>query len=209
MYRLAFYRQQTGEYNSASDIYGSLLAQSDSSIANWARLGISDCALAEGRVEIAIDGYKAIIDEGLPVPSMPFAYLGLANAYLRADKQDKAEKVYQSYRDKFPKGAPSLELEAALTGNDQEMGQASEKTSKAINAAYYIQVGVFAKKDNAKACLKKFRILGYQTRMNDFDENGQHFYRVLIGPYADEQSSRHAKAELEKTQSEQFIIFVE
>jgi tetratricopeptide (TPR) repeat protein len=209
LYRLAFYRQQVGEYSSASDIYGSLLADSDPSIAEWARLGISDCALAEGRVEAAIEGYKAIIEEALPIQSMPFAYLGLATAYLRAEKADKAEKSYQFYREKFPTAAPSLEIEAALTGYEPEVGQASEKTSKAIKAAYYIQVGVFSKKDNAKACLRKFRTLGYQTRMNEFDENGQRFYRVLIGPYADEQSSRRAKSELEKTQSEQFIIFVE
>jgi tetratricopeptide (TPR) repeat protein len=209
LYRLAFYRQQIGEYSSAIDLYGSLLADSDTSIAEWARLGISDCALAEGRVDIAIEGYKAIIDEDLDIPSMPFAYLGLASAYSRANKPDKAQKLYQQYREKFPSAAPSLELETAMTVQDQDVGQASAKTSKAIKADYYIQVGVFSKKDNSKACLRKFRTLGYQARMNEFDENGQRFYRVLIGPYADEQSSRHAKAELEKTQSEQFIIFVE
>jgi len=211
LYRLALYRQQTGEYQSAIDIYGIVLTEGDSILSDWARLGISDCHLQEGKIESAIEGYKAMIDEGLESPLMPFAYLGLSNAYLRAGKADKAQKYFDTYRHLYPNAGAALELDVTFAEQEQEQKheQVSQKITKAINAGYFIQVGVFSRKDNAKACVRKFRNLGYQARMGEFKENGQSFQRVLLGPYDNEQSARRAKGELEKSQGEEYIIFIE
>ncbi|HBC45760.1 MAG TPA: hypothetical protein DCZ43_01800, partial [candidate division Zixibacteria bacterium] len=40
-------------------------------------------------------------------------------------------------------------------------------------------------------------------------EDGQRYYRVLIGPFQDESLARKSKADLEKSEGEEFLIFIE
>ncbi len=208
-YRVALYRQQAGEYKSAIDIYTRILSGSSNGIADWARLGIADCNLLMGKFELAIDGYKELLTGATEsTVATPFALLGIAEAYGRQGKPDRAEEYYAQYKQQFPSAPGSLELEASLADRKpaaQEIG----KIPKGVRAAYYIQVGVFAKKDNAKTCQKKFKTQGFQSRMDEFEENNQKYFRVLLGPYVDEASARKTKADLEKSEGEQFLLFIQ
>lgn len=204
-YRVALCRQQAGEYESAIDIYTQILMADTAGIADWARLGIADCNLLLGKFDLAIDGYKEII--GSSSSSAPFALLGISEAFLRQGKLDRAESYYKIYKQNYPSAPGSLELEAALS--DQKPAPNEGKIPKAIKAGYFIQVGVFSKKDNAKNCLRKFKTQNYQTKMEDYDEDGQRYYRVLIGPFQDESLARKSKADLEKSEGEEFLIFIE
>jgi tetratricopeptide (TPR) repeat protein len=207
-YRVALFRQRAGEYKSAMNLFARLLAQSDDEIGDWSRLGIADCNLLSGKFEIAIDGYKELLS-GAAVSSVatPFALLGISEAYEREGKLDRAEEYYNQYKKNFPSAPPSLELEASFAEHNSpnEPG----KIPKIVKAGYFIQVGVFSKKDNARACLKKFKIQGFQSKMEDYNENGQKYYRILLGPYVDEASARKTKTDLEKSEGEAFFLVIE
>jgi tetratricopeptide (TPR) repeat protein len=204
-YRLALCRQQAGEYKSAISLYSQILIDANDAMGDWARLGIADCNLLLGKFELAIDGYKEII--GASSVAAPYALLGISQAFQREGKLDRAESYYKTYKENYPNAPGYLELEAAL--DEQKPVENDGRIPKAIKAGYFIQVGVFSKKDNAKNCLRKYKLLNFQARMNDFDEDGQSYYRVLLGPFVDEQSARKAKTELEKSQGEEFLIFIE
>jgi hypothetical protein len=204
-YRLALSRQQAGEYKSAISLYSEILINATGPMGDWARLGIADCNLLMGKYELAIDGYKEII--GASSIAAPFALLGISEAFQREGKLDRAESYYRTYKQNYPIAPGSVELEAAI--DDRQPVVNAGKIPKAIKAGYFIQVGVFSKKDNAKSCVRKYKLQNYQTRMEDFDEDGQRYYRVLLGPFVDEQAARKSKAELEKSQGEEFLIFIE
>ncbi len=204
-YQVGLYRQQAGEYKSAIDIYTQILTGASDGLTDWARLGIADCNLLLGRFELAIDGYKEII--GSSSITAPFALLGISEAFQRQGKLDRAESYYRTYKQNYPDAPGSLELETALA--EQKPTENEAKVAQAIKAGYFIQVGVFSKKDNAKTCLRKFKTMKFQARIENFDEDGQRYYRVILGPYVDEISARKTKAELEKSQGEEFLIFVE
>jgi tetratricopeptide (TPR) repeat protein len=204
-YQIGLCRQQAGEYKSAIDIFTQIMVESSDGLTDWARLGIADCNLLLGKFELAVDGYKEII--GSSSSTAPFALLGISEAFQRQGKLDRAENYYRTYKQNYPEAPGSLELEAALS--EQKPAESDANIAQAIKAGYFIQVGVFSKKDNAKNCLRKFKTLKFQTKIEDFDEDGQRYYRVILGPYVDEQSARKTKAELEKSQGEEFLIFVE
>jgi hypothetical protein len=204
-YRLALARQQAGEYKSAISLYSQIMINATDSMADWARLGIADCNLLLGKYELAVDGYKEII--GASSITAPFALLGISEAFQREGKLDRAESYYRTYKQNYPNSPGSVELEAAI--DEQQPAANNSKIPKAIKAGYFIQVGVFSKKDNAKNCVRKFKLQNYQTKLEDFDEDGQRYFRVLLGPFVDEQAARKSKAELEKSQGEEFLIFIE
>jgi tetratricopeptide (TPR) repeat protein len=209
IYRIGLSQQKVGEYSKAKELYLKLLDKTDSELFYWARLGIDDCDRLSGKYDIAITGYKALIDDSPDSPAFPFALLGVSEAYRQQGKLDKAESYYKRYRENFPDSPGSLELEAAFSENQSDSSSSSQKIPKIIKAGYFIQVGVFSKKDNAKICLKKFKTLSYQARIEDFLDGGQQFFRVLLGPYNNEVLARKTKDELEKSQGEQFMIFIE
>ncbi len=207
IYRAGLLKQEVGEYGSAVEYFGFILERGDSELFDWARLGIADCSLLSGKPEASVSQYRALIDESPGSPVAPFALLGISEAYRQLGKLDKAESYYLRYKERFPDSAGAIELEAAF--HDSKPDGSSGKIPKALKAGYFVQVGVFSKNDNAKTCLRRFKNLGQQARLESFSENGQHFYRVLIGPFDSEFAARRTKDELEKSQREEFLIFIE
>jgi hypothetical protein len=208
MYRVALFRQRAGEFKSAINLYARLLAESDDEIGDWSRLGIADCNLLSGKFEPAIDGYKELLN-GAAVSSdiAPFALMGISESYERQGKLDRADEYYKRYRKEYQSSPGSIELEASLS--ERNSSEETGKIPKIIKAGYFIQVGVFAKKDNAKTCFRKYKVQGFQSQMEDFTENGQKYYRILLGPYVDEAAARKTKADLEKSEGEAFFIVIE
>ncbi len=207
LYRLAVCRQQLGEYDGAREIFLRVIASGDRRTEPWARLGTADCDLLDGNPKAALDGYKALIDDFPDASPMPFALVGISESYRRLGQFDKAQTFYDLYREKFESSPQYDEIEAAFL--DEKAGGTEEKISPLISADYYIQVGVFGRKSNAESCVKKFRKMGYRSRMDDFKEGGQKFFRVVLGPYKNEASARSQKAALEISQGEAYILFIQ
>jgi tetratricopeptide (TPR) repeat protein len=203
--KIAFCKQKAGEYDAAVEIYKSLIDEGSGQPAIWARLGVADCSMLKGDYEAAAVGYKDFIGMYPDSPAVAFALLGAADAYARLGQADRAKYFNDQYIKSFPGATAPSEAEPPVP--EEEATPA--RLPKSINAAYFIQVGVFGKIENARTCLRKYRNLGYQVRMDEFQEGGQEFHKVLVGPYKDEASAQRVKNELEKSEGEKFLISVE
>ena len=206
LYRIALYKQQTGDFKTAISIFEKL-NQSVGEISDWAALGLADCDLLQKDYSEAIRNYENIIDKRADSDVAALAMLGMSMAYREDGRVDKAQRSYMLYKEKYPASPKSDEMEVLLSENKGD--EPSPDIAKEINAAYYVQVGIFSKNDNAKTCLRKFKSLGYQVRSDDFIEGGQKYIRVLIGPYKDEHSAKKIKNDLEKSEGEDFLIFIQ
>jgi tetratricopeptide (TPR) repeat protein len=206
LYRIALSKQKSNEYNKAILFYQAILEKEGSSFNDWAQLGIADCNLLLGENDASISGYKKLVDKAQS-SAYPLALLGISEAYRREGKLDKAESFYSRYKAAYPESPGLLEIEAAFS--EYHSKDINESIPKTLKGGFFIQVGVFSKKDNAQTCSRKFRNLGYSNRIDGFNESGQPYYRVILGPYNDESSARKIKADLEKSQREEFLIFVQ
>lgn len=204
-YRIALFKQQTGEFKAAAAIFDSL-SKSKRDISDWAVLGLADCDLLQKDYDKAIKGYEDIIDKKADSDVAPLAMLGMAQAYKEEGRPDQAGKSYTLYKEKYPTAPGSEEMEVLLSEKNGD--NPSRNIPKAINAAYYIQVGVFSKSGNARICLHKFKSNGYQVRSDDFVESGQKYIKVLVGPFKDERTAKKTKDELEKSEGEEYLIFI-
>ncbi|UCC78294.1 MAG: SPOR domain-containing protein [Candidatus Zixiibacteriota bacterium] len=207
LYKSALYKQQLGEYSEAMERYGKVMETGDSSIKVWAELGICDCLLLKGNYDSALSGYKELIDNYSESSVFPFALVGISETYRRLGDTDKSGVFYELYRERYEMAPRNIEIEATLLekrsiGNEQQL-------KSLIDVEYYIQVGVFARKSNANTCLKKFRNLRHSARIVDFREGGKTFYRIIVGPYSSEKEARREKTDLERSQGEKYILFIQ
>ena len=100
-----------------------------------------------------------------------------------------------------------MEIEAALGEAHQD--RTDNAIQSLLDVEYFVQVGVFAHESNASVCLKKFRNLGYRSRLQEFDEGGRTFFRVMVGPYQSEKKAIGEKEKLEKSQGEKYLIILQ
>ena len=207
IYKVALCKQRAGEYDSAREIYRSIIKIATGDMQIWALLGLADCDLLSGNIGKAIMTYEDLINLGESSAVFPLALLGISEAYNKSGQKGKAADSYGRYRAVFSQSTEIPELEALISEQVEE--RPSRVIPGSINVAYYIQVGVFGKKDNGRTCLRKYRNLGYQAKLGEFKEGGQLYFRVIVGPYKDELSARKTKEKLERTQGEKFVIFVQ
>jgi tetratricopeptide (TPR) repeat protein len=207
IYRIAIIKQRLGLYDEAGGLFRSALARSGDELAAWCQLGLADCDLLAERYGSAAERYADLIDRYPDSPTFPYSLVGLSETYRRMGDIDKSSVYYQLYRERFELAPGFEEIEAALMDDDSSISDGDLQSILGIE--YYIQVGVFAKKNNAKRCVKQFRNSGYRSRMEKFEQNGRSFYRALIGPYGDEKSARREKDKLEKKQGEEYQVIIQ
>ena len=207
LYRAAVIKQQLGQLNEASELFETTLKSSDGDLAGWCLLGIADCELLNENYRQAEKRYKEYFDKYPDSPSFPFSLIGLSETYRRMGDLDRAATYYQLYRERYESSPGSDEIKAAILEDDSK----SSKTDipSILDVDYFVQVGVFAKKDNAKRCVRNFRIMGYRSKMEKFAQGGKSFYRALIGPYGNEQQASREKLKLEKSQGEEYLIILQ
>jgi len=207
LYKIAIIKQRLGEYERAGQLFQDIVANSKGEMAAWGYLALSDCDLLNGNYQAALDGYQTVIDHFSNLPPFPFALVGLSEAYRRMGDFDKAWSYYELYREKYEMAPGSIEIEAAILESDADVSDGG--LPAILDVDYYVQVGIFAHKANAKTCVRKFRNIGHRSRMQDFREGGKIFYRVIIGPYGSEKVARRKKLELEKSQGEEYLIVLQ
>jgi tetratricopeptide (TPR) repeat protein len=207
IYRIAVVRQGLGEYDTAARLYDDVARNATGELEIWARLGTADCSLLSGDLQTARNEYLSLIDRFPDSPPLPFALVGLSETFRRQGKMDEARAYYELYREKFELAPGSMEIEAALveTGN----GHSDDAIQSLLDVDYFVQVGIFAHESNAAVCLKKFRNLGYRSRLQEFDEGGRTFFRVLVGPYESEKKALAEKESLERSQGEKYLIILQ
>jgi tetratricopeptide (TPR) repeat protein len=207
LYRIAVVKQELGEYDTAVRLFRDVAEKASGELEIWARLGAADCSLLNGDLQTAGREYLSLIDRFADSPPLPFALIGLSETFRRQGRLDEARTYYELYREKFELAPGSMEIEAALveTGNDPS----DEAIQSLLDIEYFVQVGIFAHESNATVCLKKFRNLGYRSRMEEFNEGGRAFFKVMVGPYQSEKEALTEKVMLERSQGEKYLIILQ
>ncbi len=169
-------------------------------------MGMADCQLLKDNYRQAERLYMEFIERYPDSQSMPFALVGLSETYRQKGDLDKSATYYQLYREQFESSPGSDEIKAAILDDDSRLTRTD--LPSILDVEYFIQVGVFAKKDNAKRCVREFRNSGFRSKMENFSQDGKSFYRALIGPFADENEARRRKLELENSRGEEYLIIL-
>ncbi len=207
LYKIAIVKQQLGEYEKAGRLFQNIVADNNGEMEAWGYLALSDCDLLSGDYEAALEGYKTVINRFPDLPPFPFALVGLSETYRRMGELDKAGSYYELYREKYEMAPGSIEIEAAILESDSDVS--ARGLPAILDVDYYVQVGIFAHKANAKTCVRKFRNIGFRSRLQDFREGGKTFYKVIVGPYESEKIAYGKKLELEKSQGEEYLIVLQ
>ena len=206
-YRIAVIKQDLGEYDVAAELYEDVAREASGELQVWGQLGLADCSLLNGDLEKAKKDYMSVLDKYSDSSPMPFALVGLSETLRRQGRLDEARTYYELYREKFELAPGSMEIEAALGEAHQD--RTDNAIQSLLDVEYFVQVGVFAHESNASVCLKKFRNLGYRSRLQEFDEGGRTFFRVMVGPYQSEKKAIGEKEKLEKSQGEKYLIILQ
>lgn len=87
------------------------------------------------------------------------------------------DKPYTPTRDRYVSAAPITEVETkSLDGQDLP-----SKKSVLPKQKYYVQLGVFSRKDSAEALSQKLGQIG-QIEVSELTSGGRQLYRVRVGP---------------------------
>ncbi|ERL47354.1 Succinate-semialdehyde dehydrogenase NADP+ dependent PutA 2 protein [Candidatus Micropelagos thuwalensis] len=87
------------------------------------------------------------------------------------------DKPYTPTRDRYVSAAPITEVETkSLDGQDLP-----SKKSVLPEQKYYVQLGVFSRKDSAEALRQKLGQIG-QVEVSELTSGGRQLYRVRVGP---------------------------
>ncbi len=87
------------------------------------------------------------------------------------------DKPYTPTRDRYVSAAPITEVETkSLDGQDLP-----SKKSVMPKQKYYVQLGVFSRKDSAEALRQKLGQIG-QVEVSELTSGGRQLYRVRVGP---------------------------
>lgn len=87
------------------------------------------------------------------------------------------DKPYTPTRDRYVSAAPITEVETkSLDGQDLP-----SKKSVLPKQKYYVQLGVFSRKDSAEALRQKLGQIG-QVEVSELTSRGRQLYRVRVGP---------------------------
>ena len=87
------------------------------------------------------------------------------------------DKPYTPTRDRYVSAAPITEVETkSLDGQDLQ-----SKKSVLPKQKYYVQLGVFSRKDSAEALRLKLGQIG-QVEVSELTSGGRQLYRVRVGP---------------------------
>jgi tetratricopeptide (TPR) repeat protein len=205
-YSLGIGKLLAGEYGESRKYFESALKSDNRDISRWALVGIADCDLKLNFHDNAIDIYKSIIEDHPGSEQVPFAILGLIEAYAGSSRASKAAIYYDIYKNNYNKTFGYSHYDTLLS--KYEVRNAPETLRTSLESGHYIQVGVFAQKKNARSCYRLFRDQGLRTIIDEFKEGKKTYFRVLIGPYKTMAAGLEKKVELEKKQEEDYLILV-
>jgi tetratricopeptide (TPR) repeat protein len=174
----------------------------------WAILGQAESKMAIGKYTEAEKLYDQLLDPELDNDIFPLALLDLAKLSQETNKPEKVEHYLNLYKDQY--GSAPLDLaKIAQPNNDLQTSIPAEKTiEKYAGNKYYIQIGIFAKKQNADKSAAIYHKSGYRTTVEEFSKQDQKFYRVILGSYSSKQEANFVKERLEKSAGEKYALLV-
>jgi len=139
---------------------------------------------------------------------IPSGLILLARAAIAQGNTERALLNYNILREKFPHAVGQEELLRELKDDsDRRSGEGSTEIFEGV--AYTIQVGVFAKKDNAERMKKRIEAYGYKSRISKRSVSGNTYHFVLSGRFTTLKEARVAKEKLEMGENEVFKVVID
>jgi predicted negative regulator of RcsB-dependent stress response len=175
----------------------------------WSVYGLGESKSVRGDNAAAEKLYKQLLEPQLESNITPLALLGLAKAARQAKKMDQANQYMNLYKEKY--GQPPIgEAHTTSTARNTptSSGNSDERADKLLGNKYYVQIGVYSKKDNADKTAATYKKSGYKTLVENYNKQGQVFYRVLLGSYNSKSQADYIKVRLEKSAGEKYTLLV-
>jgi septal ring-binding cell division protein DamX len=179
----------------------------------WSIYGLGETKAAQGEYTVADKYYKQLLEPQFESDIEPLALLALAQNARQNKKQNQADQYLEIYHEQYgqPPGIESHSSTATPTTPKQPttiQSGSDDRIDKLMGNKYYVQVGVFSKKDNADKAAATYKKSGYKTLVEKFDKQGQPFYRVLLGSYSSKSQADYIKVRLEKAAGEKYSLLV-
>jgi tetratricopeptide (TPR) repeat protein len=175
----------------------------------WSVYGLGESKSDRGDDAAAEKLYKQLLEPRLESDITPLALLGLARTARQSKKPDQANQYIELYKEQYGQ-PPTGEALTSSSGQKEQTAQANsdERADKLLGNRYYVQIGVYSKKDNADKTAAIYKKSGYKTLVESFDKQGQPFYRVLLGSYNSKSQADYIKVRLEKSAGEKYALLV-
>lgn len=170
-YILALSQLKEGQYEEAKNNFKIIIARyRGSQFVDDAYIGIGDCFYLKEDFENAYINYKEVV-ENLPDTNDTFcqAYLKAGKAAQKLGRWQEARDYYDIVVRKYPS---SFEAKAAT------------EYLKEADFYFTLQLGAFAKMDNAVKLRDELQGKGYDAAIYNLDISGKTFYRVRVGKFS-------------------------
>ncbi len=205
-----FANMNSGKYEEAESDFSKLIDSYPSSdMSLWGFLGIGFCYYNKGDIRSAIKSFERVKDTETH-PAFPQSLPALSSCYKQMGNSRRSEHYLDFYNRKYPSAfIPDMDLVAEpRTEFDLPLQQSDTNAEELVKALYFVQVGSFSSKQNARRMMSRLEAKGYNSTMEGFYENKKLFYRILVGPYTTRGEARKYEKKMESSEGDDFIIIL-
>jgi len=188
--------------DSALQIFQSFASEyADSDWRGPALLGVGDALFAQGKYQEAIQAYHRLAVSPVDSNFSSAALYRLGQCHERLGEESSAQEQYDRLIEKYPHS-----LEARLISGRQEEKAVSAVTRREM---YTIQVGAFARKENAIRLHDRLARLGYEVSLAAKQgEGGKTLHVVRVGTYDSREAADKVARRIEREEGVQPQVFM-
>jgi TolA-binding protein len=176
--------------------------------AAWAELGIGDCLFALRDYEQAVVEFQRILDDYRDSEAFAFAIFGLIQCYRKLEEPEQALFYHNLLKERYPASLELLQNPNEVINNRGQEGDKS-RAEQLAGVKYTIQLGLFAKKEEASQLRSHFKEHGYTVNIKSKIISGKKYHVVTVGSFISYQEARKLKEELESKIQGSYRIVIE
>jgi len=175
--------------------------------AKWVQLGKGDCFFAGENYNQAMAEYQKVFDDYQDSEAFPFALSGLVRCFSQLKDWEKALLYHNLLKEKYPYSIEPIEniAEEIRSGRKTE---AKNQTERLVGVKYTIQLGVFAKKENALKLNSRLGKQGYSVVIKSKIISRKKYYVVQLGSFISYEEALKLKKKLESQTDESYRIVI-
>ena len=199
-----------GKFDKAQSKFRKVIESYPESVfSGWSFMGLGYCYYKSGEYNRAIGSFNRLIDDNSH-PAYPQALVMLSLCYETMGDNRRAKFYRSRYDTSYPRCFYGEALPAIneISKNIPTPPEIDPDAEKLVGAKYYIQVGAFSSKNNARRMQQRVEKRGYRSRVERQVVNKQSYYKVLVGPYSTRVRARAAKEKLEREEQDNFLIIL-
>lgn len=176
--------------------------------AAWAQLGIGDCLFALRDYEQAVGEYHRILDDYRDSEAFAFAISGLIQCHQKLEDSEQALLYHNLLKERYPASLELVENPTEAIG-DQDQTEDENRAERLAGVRYTIQLGLFAKKEEARQLRSHLEKQGYSVNIRSKIISGKNYHVVTVGSFVSYHEARKLKKELESKTQKSYRIVIE